>query len=350
MNKNMNSRSKYLNYKSFLVLLVFSAVIAVFILFKPFFIEIIIAAVLSSVFYKAYLKVKKFLFNKRYLASFVVCLSLLLLVVLPIINLVIYAGNRAPMAFNKVNEIVLQTEVLQEGLLERFDIIGLEDLNLKEVFLNITKDISDFLVSGATYIIKGATGFIISLVIMLLTMFFFFADGENMVKRIKGWSPLPSKYNNEIASRFKNVSRVTLISIFVTAIAQGFIGALGFLVIGWPFIFVFIIMAALSIIPYLGSSIFYIPVSIYLILSGQVWEGIFVIIWCWLVVSNIDELIRAYIIKGKSKLNPIFIIFSIIGGISMFGFWGVVIGPLVIAITDTVLGIYEKEFKDVLEE
>lgn len=346
----MKPKTNYLNYKSFLILLVFLAVASVFILFKPFLVEIIIAAVMTSVFYGFYLKLKKILFGKRYLASFVVCLLLLLLIVLPAINLVIYTGAKAPLALEKVNELISQTESLQEGLLERFDIPLFESLDIKEFFLNITESINNFLVSGASYIVKGATDFLVSLVIMLLTMFFFFADGAKMVKRIKGWSPLASEYNDEITKRFKVVSRVTLISIFVTALAQGFMGALGFLFIGWPFIFVFIIMAALSVIPYLGSSIFYIPVSIYLILSGQVWQGIFVVAWCWLVVSNVDELIRAYIIKGKSNLNPIFIIFSIIGGISMFGFWGVVIGPITIALTETVLYIYEKEFKDVLDK
>ena len=121
-------------------------------------------------------------------------------------------------------------------------------------------------------------------------------------------------------------------------------GGLGFLLIGWPFFIVFLIMAFTSIIPYIGSTIFYIPVVIYLLYIGDIWQAIFIAIWCSIVVGNVDELIRAYIIKGKSSVNPIFIIFSIMGAVSIFGFWGVVIGPLIIAITASIFHIYELEY------
>lgn len=109
-------------------------------------------------------------------------------------------------------------------------------------------------------------------------------------------------------------------------------------------------MAFLSLIPYIGSSIFYVPAAIYLILTGQLWLGIFILVWCIIVVSNIDEIIRAHIIKGKSEVNPIFIVFSIIGGISLFGFWGVIVGPLIISLVITIFHIYELEYDEVLEK
>lgn len=346
----MNSNFNKIDYKYFLFFLILISLFLVFVLFRPFFVEIIIATVLSSVFYKLYLKLKKILFNKSYLASFIMCLLLLLLVIIPIINLIIYAGKKAPAAFNVVNNILSNTEIIEGQLLEKLDLSIINENEIKKLIIDLTKNISDWLVSGATTFVKGTTNFIFSLVIILLTMFFFFVDGDKMIKKLVLWSPLPNKYDFELIKKFKQVSYITLVSIFVTALAQGLMGAVGFLLIGWPFIFVFIIMAFLSLIPYIGSSIFYIPVAVYLALSGNIWQAVFVVVWCWLVVSNVDELIRAYIIKGKSELNPIFIIFSIMGGIVIFGFWGVVIGPLIIALATTIFHIYELEYSSQLEK
>lgn len=181
-------------------------------------------------------------------------------------------------------------------------------------------------------------------------MLFFFVEGKNMAEKLVLWSPLPNKYDLEIIRKFRRVSQTTLISIFVMALSQGILGGLGFLIIGWPFIFTAIIIAFLSLIPYIGSAIFYIPAAIYLIISGQVWQGLFVIIWCWFIINNVNEIIRAHIIKGRAEVNPIFIIFSIIGGISWFGFWGIIIGPLIVALAITIFHIYELEYNGSLEE
>jgi predicted PurR-regulated permease PerM len=215
---------------------------------------------------------------------------------------------------------------------------------------DITKNINDWLVSGANSVVKGTSKFIVSLILIVFTMFFFFVEGKEMAKKLILWSPLPNKYDFEIIHKFRSVSKTIMISVFVTALFQGLIGGLGFLIIGWPFIFVFFIMALLALIPYIGSAIFYIPASLYLILSGQVWQGIFILAWCWLVVSNIDEIIRAYLIKDKAEVNPIFIIFSILGGVSIFGFWGVIIGPIIIALAITIFHIYELEYDGALEK
>lgn len=341
---------KKILYKPFLIMLIILCLVAIFFLFRPFLVEMIIATVLVSVFYGLYEKLAKILWNKKYLASFIMCLLLLLIIIIPVSNLMIYAGKKASVAYNSVNEILSKADSLQSGLLENINIDGANEEIVKNLIIDTTKNIRDWLLSGTTSFVKSTTGFIVSLIIIILTMFFFFVDGRKMAEKLILWSPLPNKYDLELIKKFRRVSRTTLISVFVTALIQGILGGLGFLFIGWPFIFIFIIMAFLSLIPYIGSSIFYIPASLYLIISGQVWQGAFVLAWCALIVSNVDELIRAYIIKGKAEVNPIFIIFAIMGGISMFGFWGIIIGPLIIALAVTIMHIYELEYNGSLEE
>ncbi len=340
---------KKIIYKPFLIFLIIACLAAIFFLFRPFLIEIIIATALVSVFYAWYEKLTKILWNKRYLASFVMCLLLVLVIIIPFSNFLIFVGKKASLAYTSVNEIIGKADLIQSTFLEKINLGGSGEEVIKQLIIDGVGNIKNWLVSGTTVLVKGATNSIISLGLIILIMFFFFVEGKNMAKKLILWSPLPNKYDIEIIRKFRNVSKSTFISVFVTAAIQGLLGGLGFLVIGWPFIFVFVIMAFLSLIPYIGSSIFYIPASIYLIASDQVWQGIFVLAWCWIVVSNIDEIIRAYIIKGKSQVNPIFIIFAIIGGINLFGFWGVVVGPLIISLAVTIFHIYELEYNGSLE-
>lgn len=338
-------------FKPFLIFLVVLSIVALFILFRPFMVELIIAAVLVSVFYKVYEKITKFLWDRKYLASFVTCILLLLIILIPMSNLLVYASKKASVAYTSVEDLLNNSDILHFSLLEK---MGIDNDGYREVvsgFINdIVKNINNWLVSGATFVLKGTSKFIVSLILIVFTMFFFFVEGKEMARKLILWSPLPNKYDLEIINKFRRVSRTILISVFVTALFQGVVGGLGFLIIGWPFIFVFVIMALLSLIPYIGSAIFYVPVVLYLIFTGQVWQGIFILAWCWLVVSNTDELIRAYLIKGKAEVNPIFIIFSILGGVSMFGFWGVVIGPIMIALAVTIFHIYELEYDGALEK
>jgi predicted PurR-regulated permease PerM len=175
-------------------------------------------------------------------------------------------------------------------------------------------------------------------------MFFFFVDGAQMLKRLMVWSPLPDEYDMRIFSKFRAVSYSTMVSTFVTAAAQGVVGAIGFAIIGLPVFFSGILIGITSLLPYIGSVIIYVPTSLYLMLTGHVGQGIFLLAWGAVVIGNIDNVLRTYMIKGKAGVNPIFIFFSIIGGVMMFGFWGVVLGPLIISIAITIMHIYEQEF------
>jgi predicted PurR-regulated permease PerM len=108
-------------------------------------------------------------------------------------------------------------------------------------------------------------------------------------------------------------------------------------------------MAVLALLPYVGTALVWVPIGIYLLAVGQVWQGIFLLLWGLLVISTIDNLLRPFLMKGKTEVHPIFIFFSILGGIALFGFWGIIFGPLIIAVAVTLLDIYEEEFKEVLE-
>jgi predicted PurR-regulated permease PerM len=345
--------------KPFLLILVFLVIVGCYLVFKPFLTEILVAMILVSIFYRPYEMLVKRLKGKQNLSALLMCLLLIVVVVVPAVKGLTYAAEKSVIAYSQavtffenhdVND-VFKTEMFSNSFLKNFDIVrfGEKNENIKEFSLNILKGSSNWIISGATLAVKGTANFIISLLLIILAMFFFFVDGRNMLQKIMYLSPLPNKYDKEIFQKFRAVSYTTFISTFVTAAAQGVVGAIGFAVVGFPAFLAGVLIAILSLLPYLGSMIFYVPVGIYYLLTGQIWQGFFVLLWGGLIIGTIDNVIRAYMIKGKAEVNPVFVLFSILGGISLFGFWGVVLGPLIIALAVTIFHIYGMEFCSDLE-
>lgn len=345
--------------KPFILILVFLVFVGCYFIFRPFLTELLIAAIMVSIFYRPFEWLAKHLGNRRQLAALLMCLFLVSVIIVPVIKLVVYAGEKSIDAYSETVEFFDDhdaKDVFRIGFFENtpfynFNLDGLLQGNegFKGIVLNALKESSNWLISGATLFVKETTNFIISLVLIILAMFFFFVDGKKMLGSLMYLSPLPNKYDREIFDKFRAVSYTTFVSTFVTAAAQGLVGAIGFAIVGFPAFLAGILVALLSLLPYLGSMIFYVPVGLYYLLVGKIWQGIFVLLWGALIIGTIDNIIRTYMVKGKAEVNPIFVLFSLLGGIALFGFWGVILGPLVVAITATVLHIYEMEFSSELD-
>lgn len=340
--------------KPFLLILVFLVIVGCYLVFRPFLTEILMAAILATIFYKPFTALTKVFKGRQNLAALLMCLLLVSLVILPSVKLIIYGAEKSVDAYDETVEF-FSNHSLEDVFSSSFftntplKYLNLNNLNLRnktfqDTMLTAAKDSSGWLISGATSLVAGTATFVFSLLLIILTMFFFFVDGKKMLVHLMHLSPLPDKYDKEIFSKFRDVSYSTLVATFVAALSQGIAGAIGFAIVGFPVFLAFILITLLSLLPYLGSAIFYFPVGIYYLLTGEIWQGFFVIVWGLLMVGTIDNVVRAYMIKGKAEINPIFVFFSILGGLTIFGFWGVIIGPLIVALAVTIFHIYELEF------
>lgn len=350
--KKTSGKNRTLISKAFLMILLVGVFYVTYLLFAPFLVEILAAAMLVSIFYRPYGWLSRKLGGRKRVASLLMCILISLLVIIPAVNLLIVAGQKSISAYNEFNQYVNQHGfefVTESPLMEKFKFLNVGGFNIEGVLTDIAQKASNWLVGGATGLVKGTTNFFISLGIIVFTMFFFFVDGEKMLRQIMHWMPISNNYSIEIFNKFRDVSYSSVVATFASAIVQGLLGALGFIIVGLPAFFAGIIMGFTALLPYVGSGLVWFPVAIFLLITGQIWQGIFLLVWGFAIVSLVDNVIRAYVIKEKSQVHPIFIIFSILGGISLFGFWGVIIGPLVISLAVTVLHIYEMEYKEVLE-
>jgi predicted PurR-regulated permease PerM len=337
----------------FLFLLLAGVLFGCFLVFKPFLVIITVSAVLSSVFYPAYEWLVKKTGGRPRLSGVIMCLLITLCIIIPLTNLIVFGAQKSIDAYSDTMKFLngngIENTLSQGFMVKISDKLSLSGLDFKPMFLDVAQKSSNWLVGGATSLVKGTTSFVISLILIIFSLFFFFVDGKRMLDKLMYWTPLPDKYDHRIFKKFKDVSYSLFFSTFAVALAQATLCAIGFSVVGLPAFFPAIATALLSMIPYFGAYVVWVPASIYLLATGQIWQGIFIALWGAGIISTVDNLIRMFVIKGKAQVHPLFILFSVLGGITVFGFWGVIIGPMLIALTVTVLDIYDEiEYKKIL--
>jgi len=149
----------------------------------------------------------------------------------------------------------------------------------------------------------------------------------------------------------RGVIDATLRGQGITALAQGALTGIGCAITGVPGAFLWGAVATVtSLIPMVGAGLVWIPAAGYLLyVHGTDWHVIFLVGWCVVVVGMIDNVIRPLVMKGDTAMSGIVLIFSILGGMKLFGILGILLGPLVLVVFVTVVGFYREMFVDEIE-
>ena len=342
--------------RAFLIILVIASLTACFFVFRPFFSEILIAAIFATIFYKPYEWLARKLGNRRKISAFLMCLLAVLVIIVPLANLIVFGAREAVVAYSQATDFFNRTD--WNNLVQNVHIggVSLSGQEIQTLGLDLVQKSTNWIVSGAASIITSTTSFIISLFFILLAMFFFFLDGKRMLNKIMYWTPLPNKYDREIFKKFQNVSLSFLLSILAVAFAQGMVCWIGFLIVNFvfglslPAFFAGLGAGFFSFLPLFGAGLVWFPTAVYLMFTGNLFAGIFLLLWGFLLVSTIDNVVRPLVLRKDIGINPVLVMFAIFGGIALFGFWGIAIGPLIVSVTIAIMHIYEEEYKNVLEK
>lgn len=328
---------------------------------RMFFLPVVMAAVFAGLFHPLHHWLAKKMPSKRNLPALLATLVLILGLLIPLyvvgtmvaieaINLYDHAEDlirpmvEAPREggmFEPVTDWIMNGPL--SGLFDRID------LDLEQQLANLARTTGKVVIDVANQTGRTTFQIVINLFIMLFTMFFFFRDGSALMKRLFYYSPLPQQYEDQLVERFLEVSRATVKGTLVIGLIQGALGLIPLLVFGVPSaILLGVIMVILSVIPMVGGYIVLYPAAAYLIISGDIWQGIVLIVWTVVVVTNVDNLIRPRLVGQDAKMHDLLILFSTIGGIAMFGVLGFIVGPILAAFLVTMLEIYGSEFRSQL--
>jgi predicted PurR-regulated permease PerM len=327
---------------------------AIFPIVKIFFVPVIVAAAFATLFFPLYRRVLAAMGKKRGLSSFICCLLIFLCLITPtyiMVQLVVRQGIELYQSAEPVVKDIVTKGSSSEFLskIQNFPFIRkLQQSNI-DIAVPLQEGIKTLMSVGTKAINKTSTGvfeFVFTIFVMFFTMFYFFRDGEALVKRIKYLVPIRADYEEMISSRFLLISRATVMATALIGVTQGTIGALALLIFGvklwllWGFI-----MIILSLIPLMGAWMILIPAGVIQIILGNTGQGIGILLTSLLFVSTVDNFIRPRLVGRGAKLHDLVIFFSSLGGIAVFGPLGFIVGPVIAALFVAVLDIYGLEFE-----
>ncbi|MCU9949632.1 AI-2E family transporter [Pseudomonas sp. PDM13] len=225
-------------------------------------------------------------------------------------------------------------EVLPAVLQHQLDRFGLNDFDgLRDRILSGAMQGSQFIATQAFSIGQDTFQVVIGFFLMLYLLFFFLRDGLDIVRGIRMAVPLADHHKRRLQIKFTRVVRATVKGNVVVAAIQGTLGGLIFWVLDIPSALLWgVLMAFLSLLPAVGSGIIWAPVAAYLLLSGNTWQGVVLAVFGVLVIGMVDNVLRPILVGKDTRMPDYLVLISTLGGLSLFGLNGFVIGPLIAAL------------------
>ena len=210
---------------------------------------------------------------------------------------------------------------------------------------------SKFVVGGLSSLTVGTLNFFFMAFVMLYSMYFLQIDGHKLINKILYYLPLKSTDERVLLQKFTSVTRATLKGTLLIGLLQGGLAGIAFAIAGIEnAVFWGTVMVVLSIIPAVGSALVWVPACILLAVQGQTGSAIGLAAFCALVVGSLDNVLRPILVGRDTKMHELMIFLSTLGGIFMFGFNGLFIGPLIASLFISIWEVYGVEFADFLPD
>jgi len=212
----------------------------------------------------------------------------------------------------------------------------------------VAQTIGEWLLHTLSGAAGGAIGLITSAIIFLYVLISFLVNQTELITLIRRMNPLGEEANDLYLAKMGAMVKGTVKGQFIIALIQGTLGAISIYIAGFhDAFFVFaILLIALSVIP-LGSGIVTIPFGIGMMLFGNVAGGAFVVLFHLIGITNVDNFLRPILVPREARLDPALMLLSVFSGIAMFGFFGIILGPVLMIVIVTTIAVYLAVYKGV---
>ena len=324
------------------LLLLAAITVAFFWVLAPYSGAVFWAIIMALLFHSTFERLTRALRGRRNAAALLTLLIIVLIVVLPMVFISISRVNEvsALVAHVRAGDINFRAYAQQildalppavRAQMARFDLFDIQ---------SVIEKFSDGLLAGgqalttrALSLGQNALVFVVNLVVMLYLLFFLLRDGSALARMVRETVPMAREQTHYLADKFSAVARATVKGNVVVAIVQGLLGGLAFWVLDirgallWG-----VVMAFLSLLPAVGASLVWGPVAIYLLAIGATWQGVALIAWGTAVIGMSDNVLRPLLVGKDTKLPDYLVLLTTLGGMSLFGISGFVIGPTIAAL------------------
>jgi len=204
-----------------------------------------------------------------------------------------------------------------------------------------------FVSTSLTSILSQTFGLILNGMLTLLVTFYFLTQKETMLRYIYSVNPLRQTDTDRLSTRATEVISATIRGNLIVIAIQAVFGGVGFTIFGLSSpVLLGALYGVASLIPVVGITLVWLPAAAYLIVTGNLAGGIGIAAWC--IVSNLlmDNVISPKIVSGETRLHPLFILFGVLGGVQLFGLFGIILGPTIVALSFIALEMYRQLLKD----
>jgi predicted PurR-regulated permease PerM len=190
-------------------------------------------------------------------------------------------------------------------------------------------------------ILRNIASFVFNLFVMIFAIFYFFRDADQIVHGIRSILPFDAQHRDTMMSQTRDLIAASVTTSLVLAAIQGAIGGIGFALANLPTpLFWGVAMAFFSLVPVVGSGLIFVPAALWLGFTGHWGRAILLLVICAGVSTVVDNILRPLLLGGRTQLSALWIFIGVLGGVSLFGMLGLVLGPILVATAAGVLAVY----------
>ncbi len=326
-----------------------------FYLLKPFAYSIFWAAVVAALFYPLFRRLNEWLKHPS-LSATITLAAVVVIILVPLAILSVLVVKESISLYASLSATTSQWSETIDKVINFFKYnsystqLHIDQSFWAAKFAEGGQAVLNFIFTAAKDLTQNSLVFVVMFIIMLYALFFFIRDGEQMLKKLLYLCPLGDRYEVMLYKKFTAAASAIIKGTIIIGGLQGLIGGILFAVTGIKGALIWgIIMALLSIIPGLGAFIVWLPAGIIMLVTGQIWQGVIILIIGSIIISTVDNLLRPALVGKSLSMHPLIILFSTLGGIALFGISGFMIGPIVAALFLSFWDMYEEYYKKELQ-
>lgn len=282
--------------------------------------------------------------GRNRLAAGLTTVSILLIVLIPLLLILLQAALEGVAIYENVKGAQIDLKAVSKTAVELGDRVGLR-LSVEDIEKAITAKVQEWL----TPLVLGTTqylgSFLIGLVVMVISLYYFLADGPGMVRTIMRLSPLNNRYEEQLIDQFDNITRAVVVATLLSALVQGLLAGVGFYFAGLGSVFLLTVLTMLlAMVPFVGTTVVWVPVCLWLYFyEERMLAAVLLAIYCTTIVAVADNVIKPIVLHGRSNLHPLLALLSVLGGVQALGPIGIFVGPMVVVFLQALLNMLHTE-------
>lgn len=294
--------------------------------------------------YTLYVMMRKYQFalesrhkwRKSWAALLLIVLSFII-ILLPIYILINMLSAKISFAIQHSNEVLMSIREFIEKYEQKYKLNILTDTNIQKV--------TNWGAQTLPKVLGATLSTVVAIIVMYFILYFMLTEGKRMESRFYDWAPLKDQNILLLRNDLNKMVLSNAIGIPLIALLQGIVGLVGYIIIGVPEpLFWFVITAFTALLPVVGAALAYIPLALLLFADGDAVRGLIVLAFGLGIIGSVDNIFRFWLAKKLGDVHPLITVFGVIIGVNMFGFIGIIFGPILISLFLIMLKIYANEF------